>query len=669
MSDSFLIIDPLQFAESFNYSAGPGFTRAVRYAYPIDLDGDQLEEVIFAGLESQCCTKSASDYTNTRIAIFGWEGVVFKDITHKWLNQGEENVMGVGDVSFGDFNGDNLTDIFMSGNADMDFELSSYQFLNKGNRLEKIDLGLTKYEHGAAAGDINLDGYDDVVVAAYTHPSPFYLGGPSGLKRYFVQTPSNQFNTYETFASGITMGHFFDKQQSTVIVSDGAVGNDQDDTRLLDVLLDRRNEILGFKFKKNLPLPRLLLPRYLDKVSDTLPSQDKSHDVRVKTIDFSNDQIDDVIVFSRAGHNGNIWPKISQVQFLKNSGSGSFQDVTDSILVDYPIDSEASYAPVFSDVNQDGLFDIFVGEPSDLGASNSASVLIQTADGKFIDTARSILSSKVPPGGTATVVRGPGGDFYLVVENQEFFGEALVYFSKISFPSRDLDENLVGRYGNENIFGKGGNDTIQGLAGDDWIDGGGGIDVAEYSGSRKEYSVTRHENLWNFNEQKYNSAGYFLADLNEERDGRDSLIAVERLQFSDSSLAFDTSGVAGQAYRIYKAAFDRTPDSGGLGYWIAQMDKGMGVVEVAARFIDSPEFRSLYGQNPSNADFLTKVYTNVLGRTPDQGGYDWWLNELNTNPDKTRQKVLADFAEIQENKESVAALVANGIQYAEFLES
>jgi hypothetical protein len=145
-----------------------------------------------------------------------------------------------------------------------------------------------------------------------------------------------------------------------------------------------------------------------------------------------------------------------------------------------------------------------------------------------------------------------------------------------------------------------------------------------------------------------------------------TLQKIERLQFKDQSIALDTDGVAGQGYRIYKAAFDRIPDSGGLGYWIAQMDKGMNVTEVAARFIDPPEFRSLYGQNPSNAEFLAKVYTNVLGRTPDQGGYDWWLNELNTNPDKTRQKVLADFSESQENKDSVAALIGNGIQYVEF---
>lgn len=125
----------------------------------------------------------------------------------------------------------------------------------------------------------------------------------------------------------------------------------------------------------------------------------------------------------------------------------------------------------------------------------------------------------------------------------------------------------------------------------------------------------------------------------------------------------DTDGAAGQAYRIYKAAFDRTPDTTGLGYWIAQMDKGMDVVEVAARFIDSNEFSELYGSNVSSADFLTKVYSNVLDRTPDTAGLNWWVNEMSTNPSKTWQKVLADFSESTENQANVASLIANGITY------
>jgi hypothetical protein len=141
---------------------------------------------------------------------------------------------------------------------------------------------------------------------------------------------------------------------------------------------------------------------------------------------------------------------------------------------------------------------------------------------------------------------------------------------------------------------------------------------------------------------------------------------VERVAFNDVIVALGQTSNAAQAYRIYKSAFDREPDFAGLGYWIAQMDKGMGVVEVAARFIDSSEFRELYGQNPSNAEFLTKVYSNVLDRTPDEAGLNWWVNQMNINPNKTWQKVLADFSESTENQANVASLIANGIQYIEF---
>jgi hypothetical protein len=165
---------------------------------------------------------------------------------------------------------------------------------------------------------------------------------------------------------------------------------------------------------------------------------------------------------------------------------------------------------------------------------------------------------------------------------------------------------------------------------------------------------------------EWSVAGHSLTDRSAPLT-RDTLNQVERIQFSDSALALDTTGIAGKAYRIYKAAFDRTPDGGGLGYWIAQMDKGMDVVTVAARFIDSPEFRSLYGMNPTDAEFLTKVYSNVLSRAPDSSGLAWWVNEMKTNPTKTWQKVLADFSESTENQANVASLIANGIEYSPWM--
>jgi hypothetical protein len=44
----------------------------------------------------------------------------------------------------------------------------------------------------------------------------------------------------------------------------------------------------------------------------------------------------------------------------------------------------------------------------------------------------------------------------------------------------------------------------------------------------------------------------------------DQLSGVERIAFSDATIALDIAGTAGQVYRIYQAAFSRTPDKPGL---------------------------------------------------------------------------------------------------------
>ena len=226
------------------------------------------------------------------------------------------------------------------------------------------------------------------------------------------------------------------------------------------------------------------------------------------------------------------------------------------------------------------------------------------------------------------------------ISNIEFFR-----FSDRTVPQSDLipvKQNFSGSSADDSFSWTSATGSVQ-------ISGGPGRDKITIAGLKSEYEVSANSI----------SKSGAVASLSE----------VERVKFQDVSIAFDVNENAGKAYRVYKAAFARDPmagDKAGLGFWISRIDGGMDMVEVAARFIDSPEFRTLYGQNPSNADFLTKVYTNVLGRSPDPGGYDWWLNQLNTNPEKTRQKVLADFSESQENKDSVATLVGSGIQYIEY---
>jgi methionine-rich copper-binding protein CopC len=185
--------------------------------------------------------------------------------------------------------------------------------------------------------------------------------------------------------------------------------------------------------------------------------------------------------------------------------------------------------------------------------------------------------------------------------------------------------------------------------GPDMVTGGPGRDVAFVNDLSSNYSIfTRY--------------GKTVLAENSTLN-QDTLSGIERIQFSDKSVALDIDAVPGQAYRIYKAVFDREPDLEGIGFWINRLEGGMDLIELSARFIDSPEFDERYGTNPSNADYLTKLYNNVLGRIPDINGYNWWLDQLDNNPDKTREKVLADFSESVENKEGVADLVASGIDY------
>ena len=184
------------------------------------------------------------------------------------------------------------------------------------------------------------------------------------------------------------------------------------------------------------------------------------------------------------------------------------------------------------------------------------------------------------------------------------------------------------------------------------IDGGLGRDTIKYYYDLAEISISVLSNK--------------SVQVVKPDGGIDSLNNVERLQGNDLSLAFDIEGNAGQAYRIYEAAFNRDPDPHGLGYWISQFDKGMGLIEISSRFIDSNEFKSIYGTNPTNETFITNLYLNVLDRVPDNSGLDWWVDQLDNNSEKTWKKVLADFSESPENIENNRLELVGGVEYISY---
>lgn len=215
------------------------------------------------------------------------------------------------------------------------------------------------------------------------------------------------------------------------------------------------------------------------------------------------------------------------------------------------------------------------------------------------------------------------------------------------------DDDLYGGNDDDDLYGEEGEDHLYGSNGDDHLYGGVGTDHGYYEGSHTEYALMRTSN------------GIQLGDNNSLRNGTDILESVERIHFADVSLAFDTDGIAGEAYRLYKAAFDRESDDSGLGYWIAQLENGASLSGVANAFVASDEFQHLYGSDVSDEEFVNLLYNNVLDRDADADGYHYWTSQLDTN--LTRADVLVSFSESGENQNNVSELIATGIRYQEWV--
>lgn len=138
---------------------------------------------------------------------------------------------------------------------------------------------------------------------------------------------------------------------------------------------------------------------------------------------------------------------------------------------------------------------------------------------------------------------------------------------------------------------------------------------------------------------------------------------IERIRFSDSALALDVEAHenGGMVYRMYQAAFGRTPDLAGLGYWLPKVDAGLAVLDLAREFKNSAEFTQLYGADLSDSGFIDQLYLNVLRRAPDQAGSDFWQDALHAGA--TRESVLLDFSESGENIARLAGVLHDGFSY------
>ena len=199
---------------------------------------------------------------------------------------------------------------------------------------------------------------------------------------------------------------------------------------------------------------------------------------------------------------------------------------------------------------------------------------------------------------------------------------------------------ITGNDADNSFWGGDGNDVLRGREGDDTLDGGVGQDAAYFSGVQDRYTVT------------LSADGPTVTDRTGE-NGADALTAIELLDFETDTFddLFDlevyggltglTSEELESFIELYIAYFNRAPDAVGLGFWGTAFANGTTLEESASLFIDQDETRATYPEDLSNTEFATAVYNNVLGRVPDEEGFNFWVDVLDDDSVGRDQFILA----------------------------
>ena len=530
-------------------------------------------------------------------------------------------------VTFADFNGDGISDIFIAAHGyDVDpfpgeqnrllLGTGNAKFTDASSSLPSID----DFSHGAAAADIDRDGDLDIYVAntyGQNVEPPYFLvnDGQGNFSRDSGKVPASVYN-------GIPNDEKFMVADFSDLDGDGF-----------------QDLILGGERINNRIYWGSATGGFSDSNFTTLPAAASVINQYHGFIefDFNGDGRLDLLAqgiqeLSQPG----------RIQILINDGGRGYTDQTSAYITGTPEARTGIFELRLLDINNDGALDI-LRSGDVLTNADFQDVLFWLNDGSNHFSSYTLAQA----GFDGELIQAA----YLAANGEIRWLSSLGTSTDGGFANYYLAEE-----GLHDLLPKAAVDSMFESASDDeTFDGGPGLDTVVFSGARDSYALSSPGGMH-----------WVVEDIRPgSPNGTDTVIDVERLDFTDGTLAFDTVGTAGQAYRLYQAAFDRTPDVDGLGYWIRELDEGKGdLAWMANNFIISEEFKSTYGspETVSDQQFLNLLYQNVLNRDADGDGFTYWMNELESG--FARERVLASFSESIENQENVAGAIQDGIWYA-----
>lgn len=230
------------------------------------------------------------------------------------------------------------------------------------------------------------------------------------------------------------------------------------------------------------------------------------------------------------------------------------------------------------------------------------------------------------------------------------------------------NNTVIAGLGNNNVTTGSGDDTIilSGTNHADVVDTGAGYDVVQLDGSSSDYDLTVGNNF-NVNLTGNQTAAItnaeFLTFNNEDGtldtialahsdaeaaalrmyqgvlgrdadvDGAKAFVEAVNAGTSLSDIAntflqsSEFGGVvnAADVNELYQALLGRDADAGGSQVWQEVLQNGGSLADVAASISVSAEAQEL---DASNGEFVSSLYTNVLGREAEEGGLQNWVSAL-----------------------------------------
>ncbi|MGZ5006955.1 MAG: M12 family metallo-peptidase [Methylobacter sp.] len=208
------------------------------------------------------------------------------------------------------------------------------------------------------------------------------------------------------------------------------------------------------------------------------------------------------------------------------------------------------------------------------------------------------------------------------------------------------NDMLEGGAGNDTLTGGAGNDTLRGGAGNDSIDGGSGTDTSVYANARAQYTIA------------LNAAN---CQVNNSGEGLDTLTNVERLKFSDMSVALDIDGRAGSTARILGLVFGREAVSNKTyaGIVLKFLDQGMSFQDLLQLALDAR-----LGNGYSTSSEVNLIYQNLVGFPPSTADLNYWTGAIGSGQySQISLAVMAANLDLNATNINLIGLAGSGLEY------